>query len=66
MRECRYDFMRWTKVVFPEPAMPMVMITTGFLVGYELVEAGNDEVMIGMQEADFESSLVWLPFTILS
>ena len=28
--ECRYELMRWTNVVLPEPAMPMVIITLGF------------------------------------
>ena len=29
-RVCRYEFMRWTNVDFPAPAIPMVIITIGF------------------------------------
>ena len=39
MRECKYEFIRCTKVVLPEPAMPMVMITTGLSFVDEGLEA---------------------------
>lgn len=42
----RYELMRCTKVVLPEPAMPMVMITTGFLGGAAPVEADDEEAMV--------------------
>lgn len=32
-RVCRYEFMRWTNVDFPAPAIPMVIITIGFFFG---------------------------------
>lgn len=28
--ECRYEFIRWTNVVFPDPAIPIVTMTIGF------------------------------------
>lgn len=32
LSEWRYEFIRCTKVVFPDPAIPIVMITIGFFV----------------------------------
>ena len=30
--ECRYELRRWTKVDFPAPAMPIVIMVTGFFL----------------------------------
>ena len=41
--------MRWTKVVFPDPAMPIVMITIGFFSFLSSpvleVEAADDDIL---------------------
>ena len=53
--ECKYEFMRCTKVVFPEPAIPIVMITLGF----PFVEGGipleDDDPLACAAEPDVEA-----------
>ena len=44
--ECKYEFMRCTKVVFPEPAMPIVMITDGFLVEVCVEDEDEEDAMV--------------------
>ena len=38
--ECKYEFMRCTKVVLPDPAIPIVMITLGFRFDVDEALAG--------------------------
>jgi len=33
LRECKYELILWTKVDFPAPAIPIVMMATGFFLG---------------------------------
>ena len=39
--------MRCTKVVFPEPAMPMVMMTEGFFVAVCEEDEEEDAIVVG-------------------
>ena len=43
--ECKYELIRWTKVDFPAPAMPIVIMTTGFFFSVELEELDEGSML---------------------
>lgn len=45
--ECRYELILCTKVDLPAPAMPIVMIHTGFFLSTVDVEGGGSTTMCG-------------------
>jgi hypothetical protein len=45
--ECRYELMRWTKVDFPAPAMPITMIVIGiFFVEDDAADDGESMLLV--------------------
>lgn len=44
--ECRYEFIRCTKVDFPAPAIPIVMITMGFFFSEDALDASAVDAML--------------------
>lgn len=50
--ECRYELILCTKVDFPAPAIPIVMIATGFFLEVEL-DASIVNVIVDFQGESF-------------
>lgn len=45
LSECRYELILWTKVDFPAPAIPMVIMTIGFFLIVELSEPDGASIV---------------------